>query len=222
MVLQALRPVDRCANDGAACIVRLVAASRATEGGMDAIDEIEIVGPDEAVHEAPEPFPRDRAAEIIRRLPSYARLGWNIGRDPKLSRSRRGVLMAAAAYVVSPIDAVPGIIPVIGQLDDLLVLVAAITWALASMPAERRERHLADVGLSASDIADDLDALRGMGTWAVRRTVRGALGLARTVRSGAARSRGRVRDRMGRAYATVRSGRGGDAATDGSPEPGPD
>ena len=75
---------------------------------------------------AEDPFPTARFTDLIRRLPRYAKLAWALGRDDRLSRSRRAALIAGAAYLASPIDLVPGIIPVAGQLDDA----AAILFAL--------------------------------------------------------------------------------------------
>lgn len=144
------------------------------------------------------PFPREQAADIVRRLPSYLRLGWHVARDPALPKSRRGAILAAVVYGASPVDAVPGIIPVLGQLDDMILLVAAVTWALASMPQERRHQHLVEAGLSEADIEADLRALRGMGGWVVGRAWSGARSLASGARSSL------TPDRFGRVSRGVR------------------
>lgn len=114
-------------------------------------------------------FPRDELIELIKRLPPYGRLAWSIGRDPSLSASRRGAVMAAAAYLISPIDLVPGVIPVIGQLDDLVVLLIGLRFALAGLSPERRRRHLADAHLTEAALAQDIQALGAMGRWVLQR-----------------------------------------------------
>ncbi len=114
-------------------------------------------------------FPRDELVELIKRLPPYGRLAWSIGRDPSLSASRRGAVMAAAAYLISPIDLVPSVIPVIGQLDDLVVLLIGLRFALAGLSPERRRRHLADARLTEAVLAEDIQALKSMGRWALHR-----------------------------------------------------
>ncbi len=39
-------------------------------------------------------------------------------------------------YVVSPVDLIPDVLPVIGVVDDLIVVPLAIRWLLARLPAE--------------------------------------------------------------------------------------
>ena len=39
-------------------------------------------------------------------------------------------------YVVSPIDLIPDVLPVIGVVDDLIVVPLAIRWLLARLPPE--------------------------------------------------------------------------------------
>ncbi|MBI3185315.1 MAG: DUF1232 domain-containing protein [Myxococcales bacterium] len=48
-------------------------------------------------------------------------------RDPLVPLWRKLTALAAAAYLVLPVDAVPDVLPVLGWLDDLGVLSAA-TW----------------------------------------------------------------------------------------------
>lgn len=52
---------------------------------------------------------------------------------PWLSRILLG---AAIAYFVSPIDLIPDMIPVLGQLDDLLIVPGLFYLALRLIPAE--------------------------------------------------------------------------------------
>jgi uncharacterized membrane protein YkvA (DUF1232 family) len=138
-----------------------------------------------------EPFPRHEALALVRRVPSYGLLAWRLGRDPTLAPSRRGALIGAAAYLASPIDAVPGIIPVLGQLDDLLVLVVALRFALSGMTPPQREIHLVAAGLSEETIAADEQALRDIGRWAIVSAAIAAREVSRaSLRAGARATRG--------------------------------
>jgi uncharacterized membrane protein YkvA (DUF1232 family) len=42
-------------------------------------------------------------------------------------------------YVVSPVDLIPDVLPVIGVVDDLIVVPLAIRWLLARLPADLSE-----------------------------------------------------------------------------------
>ena len=87
-----------------------------------------------------DPFPRARLTETLRHIPAYLRLSAALAMDPALAKKRRAALLAAAGYLVSPVDLIPGIIPVVGQLDDLALALAALRLALAGLDPERRAR----------------------------------------------------------------------------------
>jgi len=55
---------------------------------------------------------------------------------PRTPRLSRWLLGGAIAYFVSPIDLIPDAIPILGQLDDLLIVPGLIYLALAFIPAE--------------------------------------------------------------------------------------
>ena len=139
---------------------------------------------------ATDPFPRDEVAALLRRLPKYGRLAWALARDPRLSRARRAAVLAGAAYVISPIDLVPGIIPVVGQLDDMFVALGAIRLALSGLKPEERAQRLAAAGLSQEDLDTDMRNTGRVAAWLGRsgvrlgvRAVSSGVGLARRVLS---------------------------------------
>ncbi len=128
-----------------------------------------------APHAGEDPFPRDRFAALLRRFPAYARLAWALSRDARLTRGRRAAVLGAAAYLASPIDLVPGIIPFAGQLDDAAVALLGLRFALRGLPAERRVEQLAAVGIAESDLDHDLVTVRLGAGWLARRGGRLAL-----------------------------------------------
>lgn len=119
-----------------------------------------------------DPFPRDRFSAMLHRLPNYVKLAWRLGRDPMLSKARRAAVVAAAGYVVSPVDLVPGIVPVLGQLDDLAFALLALRLALDGLHPDRRHAHLAAVGLEDAHLTDDLRTIGATTTWIARSGLR--------------------------------------------------
>ena len=131
----------------------------------------------------------------VARLPRYVRLSQALLRDPRLSNRRKAALVAGIAYLVSPIDLVPGIVPVAGQLDDLFVVLYAIRTALRGLPPDDARRHVADAGLAPTALATDIEAVRGAARWTaltVARAGRTAVGWSVRLTGQAARTAGRV------------------------------
>ena len=81
-----------------------------------------------------------------RRLKRQTLTVYFLARDPRLSTPLRLLALAVAAYALSPIDLIPDFIPVLGYLDDLLIvpLGLALILRLAPRPlmldARRRAR----------------------------------------------------------------------------------
>lgn len=71
---------------------------------------------------------------------------WLAGRDPKVPVLAKVVALAVAGYALSPIDLIPDFIPVLGYLDDLLVipLGIALTVKLIPVPVMARLRREAE------------------------------------------------------------------------------
>lgn len=119
-----------------------------------------------------EEFPRDEFGVLLRRLPAYGRLAWALARDPRVARSRRLAVLAAAVYVISPVDLIPGFIPLAGQLDDLLVALGAIRVALDGLKPEWRGEKLAAAGLTQAELDADIRTTTAAGAWMVRSAAR--------------------------------------------------
>jgi uncharacterized membrane protein YkvA (DUF1232 family) len=118
---------------------------------------------------AADPFPAARFGALVRRMPAYARLAWRLGRDPRLAGGRRAAVLGAAAYLASPIDLVPGIIPLAGQLDDAAVALLGLRFALRGLSPADQAAHLAAVGLDAQHLDEDLATVRIGAGWLARR-----------------------------------------------------
>jgi uncharacterized membrane protein YkvA (DUF1232 family) len=64
-------------------------------------------------------------------MPNLVKLVYRLLRDPRVPRRAKLTLGMAAAYVASPIDLIPEIIPVIGWADDVLIIMFAIDGLIA-------------------------------------------------------------------------------------------
>jgi len=60
---------------------------------------------------------------------------WIAARDPRVPWYAKALAMAAAAYALSPLDLIPDFVPVLGYLDDLLIVPLGILLVVALIPA---------------------------------------------------------------------------------------
>ncbi len=65
-----------------------------------------------------------------------------LARDPRLPRRVRFAPLLAAAYLASPVDLVPDFIPLLGRLDDLVVVNLIFGFVQRSLPPGLLEEHL--------------------------------------------------------------------------------
>jgi uncharacterized membrane protein YkvA (DUF1232 family) len=73
-----------------------------------------------------------------------------LARDPRVPWYAKALAALTAAYALSPIDLIPDFIPVLGYLDDLIIVPAAILLTVRLVPKqvmaelrEKAERRLA-------------------------------------------------------------------------------
>lgn len=76
------------------------------------------------------------------RLATYLIALWKLLRHPQTPRVAKLAAMAVLAYVLSPIDLIPDFIPVLGQLDDLVILPLGIALVVRLTPKPLWEARL--------------------------------------------------------------------------------
>ncbi len=96
---------------------------------------------------------------VIKRLPTYIRLGWALLREPAIAHRHKALLYAAIAYSVTPAHLVLSPVPVLGQIDNIVLLFLGLQQASAHCPPEVRTRHLARLKLAPTQLDRDLHTL---------------------------------------------------------------
>jgi uncharacterized membrane protein YkvA (DUF1232 family) len=61
---------------------------------------------------------------------------WLAARDPRVPWYAKALAAGVAAYALSPIDLIPDFIPVIGYLDDLIIVPLGILLAVRLVPID--------------------------------------------------------------------------------------
>ena len=110
------------------------------------------------------PVPMRTKLEILMEglliVPNLALLVYKLLRDDRVPRKRRLVLYIAGLYIASPIDLIPEAVPVLGAIDDLLVLAFAIDYLMRVSPPEVVDEHW-------DGSEDALEFVRGIAAWGV-------------------------------------------------------
>jgi uncharacterized membrane protein YkvA (DUF1232 family) len=92
-------------------------------------------------------LPPGLAKDLATVLPACVTTARRLRKDPRVPRRVKLAVAFAAVWVLSPIDLIPEFLPVIGPLDDIVVVAIALRYAarrvppaalVEAWPAERR------------------------------------------------------------------------------------
>jgi len=114
--------------------------------------------PLDATHPVPMRTRQEILKEAVLLIPNLAKLLARLLIDKRVPRKRRLAMTMVGAYVVSPIDLIPDFIPVLGGVDDLLVLAFAVDYLLRASPPGVLEEHW-------DGSEDGLELVRGTAAW---------------------------------------------------------
>ena len=106
------------------------------------------------------------------RFPMYARLVTALALDERMPASRKALLAGAAGYLVLGRDLIPDDIPVIGGLDDVVVVILAVDLFLDGAPEELLAEKLDELGIDRVAFDRDIAQIRRLTPGPVRRTIR--------------------------------------------------
>ena len=80
---------------------------------------------------------------LARTLVAHVRLTLRLLREPGVPLLTKAVPILAALYLLSPLDFIPDVLPVLGQLDDLGMILIALEAFLNLCPAGAVDFHRA-------------------------------------------------------------------------------
>jgi uncharacterized membrane protein YkvA (DUF1232 family) len=86
------------------------------------------------------------------RLTTYLIALWKLFKHPDTPRAARWIAIAVLAYALSPIDLIPDFIPVLGLLDDVILVPLGIALAVRLTPKPLWEARLREAELSAQKL----------------------------------------------------------------------
>jgi uncharacterized membrane protein YkvA (DUF1232 family) len=88
-------------------------------------------------------------ASLARRIRVDAHAAWLCARDRRTPWYARAFGLLIAAYALSPIDLIPDFIPVLGLLDDAILVPAGIWLFVKMVPSDLFEEHRATAAAAA-------------------------------------------------------------------------
>jgi len=86
------------------------------------------------------------------RLTTYLIALWKLFKHPQTPRAARWIAIAVLAYALSPIDLIPDFIPVLGLLDDVILIPLGIALAVRLTPKPLWEARLREAEVSAQKL----------------------------------------------------------------------
>jgi uncharacterized membrane protein YkvA (DUF1232 family) len=109
---------------------------------------------------------------IASRVPMYTRLIAALIVDERMPMQRKALLAGAAGYLALGRDLIPDDIPIIGGLDDLVVVVLAVELFLDGVPDDLLAEKLTELGIDRAEYDRDIAQVRRLTPGPVRRTIR--------------------------------------------------
>jgi uncharacterized membrane protein YkvA (DUF1232 family) len=81
-------------------------------------------------------LPAGLAKDLAGFLPDCVTTARMLRRDPRVPRRAKIAVLVAVLWVLSPIDLIPEFLPVIGPLDDVIVVALLLRYAARTVPRQ--------------------------------------------------------------------------------------
>jgi uncharacterized membrane protein YkvA (DUF1232 family) len=80
--------------------------------------------------------------QLVLHLPNFVKLFLCLFQDTRVSLFAKLVPLGILAYLIVPVDLLPDVFPVLGQLDDFVVLLLGLRLFLRLCPREVVQEHV--------------------------------------------------------------------------------
>src|SRR5207245_8228904 len=94
--------------------------------------------------------------ELIRRLPTYIRLVWALLRDSRVPAGQKLILAGIVGYLILPVDLIPDFVPILGQLDDIAVVLLGLDLFIRGAPKDVVDEHLSRIAQDKDQLTRDI------------------------------------------------------------------
>jgi uncharacterized membrane protein YkvA (DUF1232 family) len=91
----------------------------------------------------------EKMRAVAKRTKREVQVYQRVLRDPRTPLPAKLFLGLAVGYIMMPFDLIPDFIPVLGQLDDILIVPGLVLIALKLLPPALLEEHRAAVAEQA-------------------------------------------------------------------------
>jgi uncharacterized membrane protein YkvA (DUF1232 family) len=124
---------------------RTVAEGKVSEGESLMTNQVEQITSEEIIPRPVTRIERKQAKgflkNVIYLIPNFLKLLFRLFKDGRVPAAEKAFLIGAIAYVITPIDLLPDVIPFVGQVDDLYLIALTLLRLLNRTPAEVIRQH---------------------------------------------------------------------------------
>jgi uncharacterized membrane protein YkvA (DUF1232 family) len=122
--------------------------------------------------------------EALMLIPNFLKLLYRLFRDARVPLAEKVLVVGTIAYVISPLDFIPDVVPVIGQVDDLYLVALVVLRLLSRTNGEILRENWDGGGDLAALVVQIEKAARYVLPERVRRILLGRVEIAPQVKGG--------------------------------------